>query len=424
MRGVTTALRVWTLLSRFGLIFALARLLPAAEVGLYGLVVAVTTYVMYVFGFDLYTFVTREVATSGPEEWRWQVTSQLSFYARVYLVGLPVLGLLFAGGILPWSVMPWFLLIAPTEHVGFEVDRLLVAMSHTFSAAVAIAVRQGLLPLVLVPAMVLDAGLRDVQVVLAAWAVLNVTGLAVGVVALRRAIGRFRSITVDWPWVRRGLRASMPFLAGTALLRVLFTADRQVIAATEGLRVLGAYTVASSVGAGLVSVLVVGVHQYVYPRLVRAAHDEDAGRFRRELTSLAQQTFAVCAAGTLVAVVGRNVFTELIGGGIYSEYSWLIPAIVLVATIQALSYVPHFALYAIHADREILGVTALAVVVFGGLTALGVSTTSGGRAVVLGLVGANLVLLVGKAVAFRRSRPSWLKDTQLTAPQDQTGRLP
>lgn len=59
LRLLNLALRAATLFSKFALVFVLAKFLETSEVGLYGLLAATISYVLFALGFDFYTFSTR-----------------------------------------------------------------------------------------------------------------------------------------------------------------------------------------------------------------------------------------------------------------------------------------------------------------------------------------------------------------------------
>ena len=73
LRVLNVFLRGMTLVSKFSLIFVLAKYLDAAELGLYGLVVATVTYSLYLVGLDFYSYSNREIIKSSASDWGWMV---------------------------------------------------------------------------------------------------------------------------------------------------------------------------------------------------------------------------------------------------------------------------------------------------------------------------------------------------------------
>jgi len=402
-RTVPVAFRLWALASRFLLVFFLAGFLPPAEVGLYGLVAAMVAYVVYLLGADMYTYTTREVIKSAPSSWRIKVTSHAAFLGCVSFIVLPALVLLFVTGLLPWEVAVWFYLIAITEHLGMELDRILVAMSDQLAASLVILVRQAALPTALIPLMIFLPATRHVEWLFIGWFCFNALAITLGVLLMLRRAPAPPRLVIEWRWVRHGVLVSIPFLIGTLCLRLIFTVDRQLVAVLADLDTLAVYTLAMSIAGGVSSVLAVGVHQFVYPQLVKSANERDQLTFRRDLRSLWVQTAIIAGTAFLGVLLLHNWIAGWFGHEIYVEYAWLLPIAVGVIAIYNLSLVPHYALYALHADRVILVTTVSALLGFAATIsialALGISAV---LAVTIGVGAGSVILFGAKYLAYRR----------------------
>ncbi len=403
-RLTAIGLRLWTLATRFFFVFFLARYLAPADVGLYGLIAATSGYVIYVLGVDMYTYTTREILKADRSTWRSPVRSHIAFLACVYVIVLPFMLLLFTTNLLPWSVAVWFFLIAITEHVSMEIDRMLISMSDQLGASVVIFARQAMLPTVVVPLLAFVPAARDLQIVLTLWVAFNIFATIVGWFIISRRLKDSDPGVVDWNWIRRGIKVSLLFFTGTLFLRVLFTVDRQIVAFVDGLDVLGAYTLAMSVGTGLSSVIAVAVHQFSYPKLVVAANEKDRPAFNRELRAMTWQTISLVVIAAAAVMLMRDFLLSFVGGGIYAQYEWLFLASIAVYGLYNISLLAHFALYAIHADRAILVSTVVSVVAFAFTVALCLGQASDAAiSVVVGLAVASIALLLTKGgVALRR----------------------
>ena len=89
LRASNLGLRGATLLSRFLLIFVLAKFLEPAEVGLYGLFVGTVTYFVMAVGFDFYTHASRDLIMSDQSQWCGLLRDQGAFYGLAYIAVLP-----------------------------------------------------------------------------------------------------------------------------------------------------------------------------------------------------------------------------------------------------------------------------------------------------------------------------------------------
>lgn len=401
-RFAALALRLWTLATRFLLVFFLARYLAPSDVGLYGLLVATLGYVVYIMGMDMYTFTTREVLKSPSESWKSLTTSHVTFLSVVYIFVLPALLLLFVFGLLPWDVIYWFFALAITEHVSLEIDRMLVAMSDQFSASIVVFLRQAMLPTTIVPMMIFWPESRNLYFVLTLWVTFNGIAVLLGLTFILAKVRTGHASRPDWRWIRTGFTTSLAFLIGSLCLRVLFAADRQIVASFDGMETLGAYTFALSVGTGLSSTIAVAVHQFSYPRLVHAAHEKDRRKLEQGLFSMALQTGAISLTAILSVFFCKDLIVSWVGHGVYGEYSWLLLASVMVYALYNASLIPHYGLYALHGDRIILSSTVASLAIFAVAVAISLTLdTTAVVAVLIGLSAASLSLLISKQVGYR-----------------------
>ena len=396
-------LRLTTLVARFLLIFFLARLLPVEEVGLYGLFLATISFTVFIFGFDFYTYSTRQVLRSEASKWRTFLRSQVAFSLCLYGAIGPLLLALFWAGLLPWSMASWFFLLLALEHLGLELDRMLIAMSDQMGASVGLFLRQATTPLLMVPLMVWIPGLRELTAVLAAWVLFDAVGVAAGLFYLRRHLRNKPRGYIDWKWIRAGVRVAIPFLIGTLCLRSLFTFDRQLVALFGSLETLGAYTLFISIGAGMTQVLHAGVLQFSYPRLIKAAQQHDREGFRACLRSLGLQILIGVVTISVGVILFQPFILQFVGNGTYAQYIWILPWVMLVTGLYNLSLLPHYALYALDEDRAILYTTIGAFVVFAGVSAALIGTGVV-TAVLSGVGAASISLLVLKSFSYWHSR--------------------
>lgn len=59
-------IRLATLLGKFALLISLTYYLPASDVGLYGLMVAISAYATFFIGFEYYNYVQRIIVDCAP----------------------------------------------------------------------------------------------------------------------------------------------------------------------------------------------------------------------------------------------------------------------------------------------------------------------------------------------------------------------
>ncbi|MBS7691513.1 hypothetical protein I0E98_18065 [Pseudomonas lalucatii] len=208
---INISLRGGTLVSKFLLIFFLARFLEPAEVGLYGLLMASVGYAIYWVGFDFYTFSSREIIGAERKLWGSMLKDQAVFFLFMYVLLLPLLMLVFIKGLMPWYLAPWFFLLLILEHLGQELNRLLVAISEPLLASFVLFLRSGAWVCVVLPLMWLDPELRKLEAVLAAWSVGVGVACCLGFIRVVHLRLEGWLTAIDWHWVWKGVKSRSHF---------------------------------------------------------------------------------------------------------------------------------------------------------------------------------------------------------------------
>ena len=364
--SVNVVLQGLTLVSKALLLLGLARYLEPADFGVFGIFAVTLGLSMYLIGLDFHAYNMREIIGGNPEEIPRLVRDQFVFHGITYLLVSPLLLLIFAWGVLAWSLAAFFFALLVLEHIAQEIQRLLITLHRSVQAAVLLFIRGGLWAYPLLWLMAQNPAARTVQVVAIAW----LSGVACSLVAggfwLRQLPWHSAAgIPVDWAWLRRGVLISLPFLAASLALRGMFSIDRYALQSFWGAEHVGVYTFYASIRNAIQSVLDLGVMAVITPRLIGAYHD---GR-TREYHSLLQQ-LRVGVGGIVVGlcvVAGIAVFPLLsvIQRPLYGQHLGAYWTMLGVTLVAALGDIPHAQLYARHQDRAIV-LSAL-----GGLLAAG-----------------------------------------------------
>jgi len=391
IRFFSAGLRMATLLAKFALVLALAKFLPPADFGLYGLLFATVMFFLMALGFDFYTYAHRELIVTGQGQCAALIRNQAVVYLFSYAVLLPIGLLIFFAGYLPWTLAIWFFPILALEHIAQEFNRLLVAMSQQGWASVVLFVRHGLWSLILVVWMYLSPVAQNLDWVLLAWTVGLLLACILGLSRLWQLDRASLQDTVDWAWIRRGLKIAAPFLVATLCLRALFTVDRYWIEAIAGLEVLAAYVLFFGMANAVFSVVDASVVSFLYPRLVRAVGQGDVAGYRKLTRSLTWQVVLTTAFFSLLALLLVHPLLQWLDRPIYSEhinfFYWLLAA----TGLFCISMIPHVGLYARRRDYSIVTAHILSLVIFGIVTG-SLTPILGPTAIPAGLLVAFLFL--------------------------------
>ncbi|MCE0460219.1 MULTISPECIES: lipopolysaccharide biosynthesis protein [Pseudomonas] len=358
------AIRGLTLVSKFLLIFFLARFLEPGELGVYGLLAATVSYSLYFLGFDFYTYSTRELLKRDRKEWGGLLKAQGALTLVLYVVFLPLLTLIFIGGLLPVSVIGWFFALLVLEHLTQELGRLLVAVSDQLYASLVLFFRSGIWAVLVAGMMWGVPKTRDLDVVLGAWVLGSLVALSLGFSRVWRMRLSGWQQEIDWAWVLKGLKLAFALLIATLAIRALFTLDRYWFGHLAGLDALGAYVLFMGISMALISFLDAGVFAFIYPGLISAHQQGNAAGFRSGMRRLLLQTISFSCIFSVAGLLAVGPLLLWLDRPLYSAQQGLFVWILSATVLYAVGMVPHFGLYAQGHDRPIIHSHIVSLIVF------------------------------------------------------------
>lgn len=347
-------LRGLTLLSKFVLLVYIARYLTPADLGVFGLMAVTIAISLYILGFDFYVFNTREILACDPRLRCSLIRDQMVFHGLIYLVMLPLLLALFAGGLLQWQYVGWFYGLLVLEHISQESIRLLITLSRPTMASTVLLVRSGLWVYAVIGVATLSNNFRTIEFVWAMWIMGSLSSILLSAYALRDLDWRtaFDS-AINWKWVKRGTRGALPFFGATvALLGVQYT-DRYFLQSYHGEATVGIYTFYANI-ANMVHVFVYTAFiMTVFPKLVSAYQEGRFTEFQALYRSMNKKILV--GTGVLVGLAALGIWPALIlvGKEAYSEYLGVFWIMLGTISLLTVSYIPHYALYVRKEDRAI-----------------------------------------------------------------------
>lgn len=403
VRLLNVGLRGVTLLCKFSLFFVLAFYLAPEEVGLYGLIVASIAYGIYPLGLEFYTYSTRELIKSDKSTCGRYLASQIRLYVVLYLVFLPLFLLLFYFNFLPWYVAVYFYVLLILEHANQEMMRLLIALSHQIAASVALFLRQGLWVLIVIPVMYFYPDYRSIDFILSLWVLGSIGAAAVSFVTFYNLGFKGWLSGFDWLWIKKGVLVSLPFFISTLSLSAIATFDRYLFDFFVGRDVLGAYVFYIGLAASLISFLDAAVFSFIYPKMIAAYAKEDLISFNSQVKKMFYQMLTLSFIFFAASFLLIDLIVGWIDKPIYSEHIFIFYIVVIAMFLQALSYIPHYALYAQGCDNTIIMSHGLSVVIFM-ISAFSLSYISELYAVPVALCITYFLVLVWKTSAYYKRR--------------------
>lgn len=398
-RVINISLHSATLCTRFLFIFFLAKYLDPASIGYYGLFTATVGYALYFVGVDFYTYVTREIINTPVEQQGQLLKSQAALSGVLYLVLWPFALIFLYQSDWPGYLVWWFFPILLLEHLNQEMSRFLVAKSEQITASIILFVRQGSWAVVIVALMAWSTSSRHLDAVMAFWAIAGVVAACVGIWKVREMRMGGWNAAVHWGWIKTGIRISLVLLLATLSLRGMLTIDRYWMEVLGGIEIVGAYVILLGVAGTLMTFLDAGVFAFAYPALIKLFHQENHVAAKAKVRQMLLQTLVLISVFGFISWLVLPYLLAWIGNPVYQDAQHWYPWLLFAMIFNALSMVPHYALYASGNDRHIIFSHIGALVVFV-LAVWALSYTYATFAVPLGLNSAFAFLLLWKSGAY------------------------
>ncbi len=393
---VTIGLRGASAAGKFALSLYLLTYVGLAELGIYGLLVAVATAVPALLGFGLSDWTTRQCIDLPADQAVPLAGTRLGFTVVVHCVVQPVFWL--ANAYLGEPIPSHFaLLIAPIlllEHLGVDAHGPLIARHRVMLSSVALFLRSGAWPLAIIGIGWIYPPARSLAWVLAAW----LAGLVVMALVLSGLLlgGRWRLLRVRAHWLRGALRRSWPFYLSDIGAVTSLYADRFIISFFAGLELTGIYVFFWSAANVVHSVTVYGAFHPRVPALVAVANAGDTATLRKRLFQFQSIVLVWALALFGLLWVGVQLFLHMGVRPQLNGHLTLFALIIFATLVRIIADTYHFVLYALGRDRTIAFVNLALAAGSAALNTVLVSTAG-----LMGAVIASIITALGLLAARR-----------------------
>ena len=392
-------LRTVTLLTRFLFVFFIAKYLNPELVGKYGLFTATTGLLVMAVGLDYYTFTTREILRLESSQQGNLLKGQAALSCVLYIVILPTIVVILY--IVGWSadLLIWLAPIVILEHLNQEVSRILIVLKNQLFASIILFIRQGSWAIALVGVLAVYEDSRHLNTVFAFWTFSGIMASGLGYWKLKQCDFGGWDRPINWSWLRKGIGISIGFLIGTLAIRAIYTTDRYWLNALGGAEMLAAYVLYFGVASALLMFLDAGVFSYTYPRLIQYFYQQEDGLAVKLIRRSLFQTIAFCVVFGAASWLTLPYLLLWIDNPVYYDQIELYPWMLSMTVLNALSMVPHYALYARGMNHLIVVSHIIAFITFTSLV-WSLSGAFPGMAVLYSLNASFVVVLTIKTAAY------------------------
>ncbi len=357
-------LRGISLVSKFFLIFVMARHLSPEELGIWGLMNLTISISIILVGLDFYTFNAREILSVDSSRFVFYIKDQFVLHLTSYLLFLPLLSLFFMIEILPWKYLLWFYLIFIFEHLSEELNRILVILSKSAVANLSLFFRSGFWVYVIIYILIEEPGLRELPTIWTGWVIGIILSIILAVYVLREL--PWKNIfdeSVDWKRIKKGLRISLPFLSATLAYVGMQHLDRIFLKRYFGETEVGVFTFFFNISNVIQIAVFSGIIMIIYPQLIASFQKNDFHQYKLSMRKMIWGILGGLIILVPVILIFINPVLEIVDKEIYKNNINILYLLLVNTSLSLIVYIPHYALYVRKRDSSIIISTMVAFVV-------------------------------------------------------------
>ena len=350
--------------SRFLLFIFLAKYLEPSTLGVFGLFISTISLMMLVVGGDFYTYSQRKIMTLPSSMWHIVIHNQIIALLILYFVFFPPQFLLFIFNLLPSNLLYWFIFILLVEHLGQEINRLLIAIKKPIYASLVLFVRTSAWIYFILFFMYFFPMSRNLENIFFSWFIAASIAILMGMFVIYRSVPIWKFVSIDWSWIKKGYKVSLYLLFSTICFKVLVTADRYIVEILNNSDILGVYVLFSGISMSILSILDSAIHSFKYPEAVTAYSDYNLKKFKNIIKEMLIATLFLCVLWVSITYLLTPMIFEWIGKDIFIQNKSLLWILMAAFILYGLSLIPHYGLYAKQADKYILYTQLSSLAVF------------------------------------------------------------
>lgn len=350
--------RVLTIAAKFVLSILIVKELSVADYGVFGIFQTTITLAIYLLGFDFYTYNTREILKVSEKSIADCLMNQLLFHGVLYVMVLPLLLGVFFFNVIDFEYIYLFYLILITEHISQEVYRILIVLKKSVAASFILFVRSGLWIFTLAIFWVIRLENSSLSIVLFFWFV----GALLSILIALKYLPKIFSFTVDYNWIKKGVKVASPFFVATILYKIMEFSGRYFLDYYSTKEIVGVFTFYSSIANTIFVFVQAMVLVVLSPLLIEAAQNNQKELFNNRYRKFKKKTVTF----TLIAMLGSMLliypFIYLLDNQLLLDNIYIYFFLAFATSIFCISYLPHYKLYVFDKDKALLVSAAMGAI--------------------------------------------------------------
>lgn len=395
------AIRGATLASKFLLITYLAKYSTFELLAEYSIIAVTISYLLYILGFDFYTFSSREILKKTFHKSGGMILNQFIFYGVMYVISIPLVMLLSTHSIIDPRLVILFYFVMISEHLSQEFMRILVINSNALKANLQLFIRSASWIYIFIIYSFLT-GTTSIQTLLLTWCSANFIALIYAFLELKYIDWSDQHAwQIDLSWIYSGVKVALPLLCATLMLRGIFISDRYLLKFLSTTQDLAIYSFFSNMANALIAFIDAAVIMYFYPKLINAYNSNNNTVYDDCLKSFKRKMILVGIGVSFVLALLIPVLCLYLGHIEYLQHIGIFYILLFSSFVYCYGLIYHYELYSRKKDGLILISTFISFL-FGVLVQYLCGRYFYGIGMAFGVLISSSLLLISKSILISR----------------------
>lgn len=341
--------------SRFALSFLFVKYVSLEFQGEYTLMATTITIAMTIVGFDFYVYSNRYLI-QNKSKINFTIYNQFAFHFITYSI-LLLLFLIFRSFFPTSEIFTiTLLLLLLLEHAGMEFFRLFIAIERPVIANVVLFVRTGTWPIFIIYLMLVQKEIITLDLIINSWLVAAIIAIMLSVILLRSNFGQMK-FKLDTKWIFSGLSVASLFFISTIAQKGIEFSDRFIINAYLGTKELGIYSFFFQLGNVANVAIYTMFISFMYPVIISSIGEKKRDKVKRVILRLRRSIILFVVIYGIIIFISLPFILEIMGKPELNKHQFLLLFFLLGNLFFNLSFTSHYALMAIHKDKQLMVIT-------------------------------------------------------------------
>lgn len=357
-------LRSISILSRFLLIFILIKKLSLIEFSNFGLISVSVTYLIYLFGYELHNYTSKELIKTNVKRWGFILFNRLYFSLISFFI-LFILLIFLNKYFIFFSNIYLVLWIILFEHLINEINRIFYVNGNYRKFLIFDFLRKSLFPIIVIIFIYLFDYKINLDFVLKVWLLSNILSASLSFYALIKINFKItrKDFYLNFNFLLSGIKESTPLLISLIIGNFFFIADRYFLKFFFNEIILSSYIFFIAISLLPLSI-VDGTVITKYLRSFLINSNKNITKFKLNVSKSLKLILFIIILFDFTSILLIDEVIQFTGKQILSKYLFIFYFLLMLGNLICINKLIEISLYALNQNIYILKSNILLITTF------------------------------------------------------------